>query len=109
MSPQKPSSPERPDREGHPHAIAAGGRRRVAIDVGIYLQTLMLTMTAHGIACCPQGALRDHPDLVRAHFNAPEEIGILCGMSFGYEDDAVPANRTRTTRSPLTNNVTFDT
>jgi nitroreductase len=33
-----------------------------AIDVGIYLQTLMLTMTAHGIARCPQGALRSYPD-----------------------------------------------
>jgi len=96
-----------------PHVAFIGMDRSfgftVAIDVGIYLQTLMLTMTAHVIACCPQGALRDHPDLVRAHFNAPEEIGILCGMSFGYEDKAVPANRTRTTRSPLTNNVVFDT
>ena len=79
----------------------------VALDVGIYLQTLMLTMTAYGIACCPQGSMRNYPDLVREPFGVGEEIRILVGLSFGYEDPSVPANRTRTTRAPLDENVVF--
>jgi nitroreductase len=79
----------------------------VALDVGMYVQTLMLLMAAHGIASCPMGSLRNYPDLVRAEFGVPDDIGILCGLCFGYEDVAVAANETRTTRSELAGNVCF--
>ncbi len=94
-----------------PHVAFIGMRREfgatVALDVGIYLQTLMLTMTARGIACCPQGSMRSYPDLVRREFGLGDEIGILVGLSFGYEDPSVPANRTRTTRADLAEAVLF--
>lgn len=94
-----------------PHVVFVGMHRQfgiqVALDVGAYLQTLMLALTAHGIGCCPQGALRSYPDVVREEFGVPEDIGILCGISFGYEDPEVPANRTRVPRSALDANVTF--
>jgi nitroreductase len=79
----------------------------VALDVGMYVQTLMLLMTAHGIASCPMGSLRQYPDIVRREFDVPEDIGLLCGICFGYEDVSVPANRTRTTRTPVSGNVRF--
>ena len=79
----------------------------VAIDVGIYLQTVMLAMTAAGISSCPQGSMRNYPDIVRAEFGVGEEIRILAGLSFGYEDTAVPANRTRISRADLSENVIF--
>ena len=82
-------------------------REPVALDLGIYLQTLMLAMTAHGIACCPQGSMRSYPDIVRREFDISPEIGILVGLSFGYEDTSVAANRTRIDRSPLGENVVF--
>ena len=44
---------------------------REAYDVGMYAQTLMLSMTAHGLACCPQTALIFVSDPVR------ETMGIL--------------------------------
>ena len=94
-----------------PHVVFVGMHKQfgiqVALDVGAYLQTLMLAMTAHGIASCPQGALRSYPDVVRETFDVPDDIGILCGISFGYEDPDVPANRTRVPRSPLDTNVVF--
>src|SRR5690242_14706335 len=65
-----------------PHVVFIGMLKSfgvtVALDVGAYLQTLMLAMTAHGIACCPQGSLRNYPDVARAVFDIPDEIGILC-------------------------------
>jgi nitroreductase len=79
----------------------------VALDVGMYVQTLMLLMTAHGIASCPMGSLRHHPDVVRDEFDVPEDIGILGGICFGYEDVSVPANRTRTPRALVSDNVRF--
>jgi nitroreductase len=77
----------------------------VAVDVGMYAQTLMLAMVAHGIHSCPMGTMRDYPDLVREAFDLGEESRILFGLAFGYEDVAVPANRTRTTRDSFSANV----
>lgn len=94
-----------------PHVAFVGMDREfrtsVALDVGIYVQTLMLMMTAHGIASCSMGSLRSYPDVVRAELGIPDEIGVLCGLCFGYEETSHPANRTRTTRAPLEENVTF--
>lgn len=79
----------------------------VAIDVGMYMQNLMLAMTAHGVACCPQGTMRYYPDLVREAFGIGDDTNILLGISFGYEDTSVPANRTRIGRDPIDASVVF--
>lgn len=78
------------------------------LDVGMYLQTLVLALEAHGIGCCVQGALAYYPDLVRKELGQEgEEMQILCGISFGYEDKEHPANNTRTVRAALEENVKF--
>ncbi len=79
----------------------------VAFDVGMYIQSLMLAMTAHGISSCAQASMRHYPDIVREEFPGNEDTRILCGMSFGYEDPQVPANATRTTRDAISACVTF--
>lgn len=79
----------------------------IAVDVGIYAQTLMLSMSAHGISSCAMGSLRTHPDIVREAFGQPDDMGILFGICFGYEDPDVKANKTRTTRVPLSDAVIF--
>lgn len=77
----------------------------VAIDVGMYAQNLMLAMVANGIHSCPMGTMRNYPDLVRDAFGLGDEIRLLFGLAFGYEDTTVPANRTRTTRDPISASV----
>ena len=79
----------------------------IAVDVGIYAQTLMLAMTAQGISSCAMGSLRSHPDLVRDAFGLEENIGVVFGICFGYDDSEVKANNTRTTRVPLDETVVF--
>ena len=79
----------------------------VALDVGMYVQTLMLAMWSRGIASCPQAALRAYPALVAEHLGIPEGEQILCGHSFGYENPAVAANATRQPRDPVEANVFF--
>ncbi|MFP3976420.1 nitroreductase [Marinobacter sp. KMM 10035] len=79
----------------------------IAVDVGIYAQTLMLAMTAYGLSSCAMGSLRSHPDLVRDAFDLDDNMGVLFGVCFGYEDPEVPANNTRTSRVPLSEAVTF--
>ncbi|MDO9519218.1 MAG: nitroreductase [Pseudohongiella sp.] len=79
----------------------------VAIDVGMYAQNLMLLLVAHGLHSCPMGTMRNYPDLVREAFGLGEENRILFGLAFGYEDPDVAANRTRTTRDPVSTSVIF--
>ncbi len=77
------------------------------LDVGMYAQTLMLAMTAHGLGSVPQESLCDYPDVIRREFNIPENIAIVLGLSFGYEDVSVPANTARTTREDIAASVSF--
>ena len=79
----------------------------VALDVGMYVQTLMLAMQSRGIGSCAQASLRAYPELVGEHLGIPDDEQILCGLSFGYEDPTVPANQTRQPRDPISSNVVF--
>ncbi|WP_343804191.1 nitroreductase family protein [Marinobacterium maritimum] len=94
-----------------PHIVFIGMDRHfgpsIAMDIGIYAQTLMLTMHAHGVSSCAMGSMRSYPDLVRDAFDIDDDTGILLGISFGYEDPDVAANRTRTSREPVANAVNF--
>lgn len=98
---------------GAPHVVFIAMPKTFGIvntlDVGIYLQTLVLAMEAYGVGSCVQGALAYYPDLVRKELGLPEDdsMQILCGISFGYEDKSAAANNTRTVRAPLSENVSF--
>jgi nitroreductase len=96
-----------------PHVVFIGMEREfgptVALDVGMYIQSLMLAMTAHGVGSCAQGSMRYFPNDVRDIFGEPASTAVLVGISFGYEDPEVAANRTRVGRAPLADSVAFKT
>ncbi len=81
--------------------------RVVALDVGMYVQTFMLALWARGIGSCAQGSLRQYPDVLRRELGIPDDLRVLCGVSFGYENPDVPANRCRQGREPIEHNVTL--
>lgn len=72
-----------------------------AIDVGGYVQVLLLAMQSLGIAAIPQAALATHSTLLKTQLGIPDERRIVCGISFGYEDCDHPANGFRTRRASL--------
>ena len=78
-----------------------------ALDVGIYLQTLMLLLVEYGMASCPQGALAFYPDPVKEIANLPEGHEIICGLSFGYEDKSAKINEVTMDRAPLDSMLTL--
>ena len=80
---------------------------REAADVGMYAQTLMLALTAHGLASCPQTSLGFHADAVREVLEVDASQKLLFGISFGYEDAADPINNTRMGRAPLAETTVF--
>lgn len=58
-----------------------------ALDVGIFLQTLMLAATAEGLGSCAQGALAMWRSPLEKHFAIPDDYQLLCGLSLGYPSD----------------------
>ncbi|MFJ4333508.1 MULTISPECIES: nitroreductase [unclassified Streptomyces] len=95
---------------GAPHVaflfVAGDGGPRLASDVGAYLQTLLLAMTAYGVASCPQGLLSFYADTVRAELGVGEGR-LLVGVSFGYADETAPVNRVTARRAALDEVTTF--
>ena len=78
-----------------------------AIDCGGYVANLLLAVEAHGLAAIPQAALAGYSAFVRAHFGLPEDRRMVCGISFGFAEEAHPANSYRTTRAALADAVSF--
>ncbi|KFE63951.1 nitroreductase [Hyalangium minutum] len=78
-----------------------------AVGVGMYLQTLVLGLTARGIGTCVQAALTTYPEAIRRVLAIPEEQAILCGLSLGYADPDFPTNHLRVPKQPVENNVSI--
>ncbi|MCK2237442.1 MULTISPECIES: nitroreductase [unclassified Crossiella] len=95
---------------GAPHVALlftpANAEVRIAADVGIYAQTLMLAMTAYGIASCPQGLLSFYADTIRAELGVRDRK-VLLGISFGYAEESAPANTVRVARAELAETTRF--
>jgi nitroreductase len=80
---------------------------REAADLGMFAQTLMLSLTAHGLGSCPQTALSFQADLVREHLGVEPSNKLVFGISFGYSDADAPVNSCATARADLADVVTF--
>ena len=94
-----------------PHVCFIGMKKNfsssIAIDVGIYTQTLMLAMKAYGVSSCAQATLRNYPDIIRRELKISKNINILLGISFGYINKKTGANKIFVGRSNLNENVKF--
>src|ERR1700679_899470 len=73
--------------------------------VGMYVQTLLLALTARGLGACVQVALAGYPEVVYKELDVPRQLSILCGMSVGYSKPDFPGNALHIGRSPIENNV----
>lgn len=95
---------------GAPHVVMlfapANTEARVAADMGIYAQTLLLALTAYGIASCPQALLSFYADTVREELQVTDRK-LLMGISFGYADETALVNTVRVPRAELAETARF--
>ncbi|MHC5537250.1 nitroreductase [Singulisphaera rosea] len=78
-----------------------------ALGVGMYLQTLMLALTARGVGTCVEVSIAGYPEIIRAQLSIPAELSILCGLAIGYPDPDFPANNLQVGREAIEKNVVF--
>jgi len=71
------------------------------VDMGMFIQNVMLAARGLGLDTCPQASLAEYPDIVRGIVNVPDTRALVCGMALGYADANAPVNRYRTEREPV--------
>ena len=57
------------------------------VDLGIFMQSLMLGATNVGLGTCAMGALGIWRNPLDKHFSVPTEYKLVCGMALGYPEE----------------------
>lgn len=95
---------------GAPHVVllfapSVGDNVRVAADIGMYAQTFLLSLVAHGLAGVPQTMLGSYAEQARSLLGLSSEMKLLFGISFGYPDTEHPAAQYNIGRIPHSQSV----
>lgn len=77
------------------------------LDIGIFIQTLMLSATARGLDTCAQGAWNQFWKVTKNVLDIPDNEYVVCGMSLGYADGAAPVNSLISEREPVSSFAFF--
>ncbi len=71
------------------------------LDLGMFVQTLLIAAQGHGLDSCPQAIFaRFHP-VVRRVLAIPQDEVVVCGVAIGKADPDAPANRLIPEREPV--------
>jgi nitroreductase len=96
---------------GAPHVAIISSDKNLgiygAVDCGGYVANFVLSAQSLGVASIPQAALATHPNFVRSHLGLSSDRIVVCGIAFGHEDPANPANNLRVARAPLDDVVSW--
>ena len=71
------------------------------MDLGMFLQNIMVAARGQGLHTCAQASFANYPEIVRKHVPIPEQEMVVCGMALGYRDASAPVNVWRTQRDPV--------
>ena len=77
------------------------------LDMGMFIQSLMLAAREQGLESCPQASVADYPGVVRKVLGVADDKLLLCGLALGYPDPDHPVNNYRTDREPVENFTTW--
>jgi nitroreductase len=71
------------------------------MDIGMFMENVMIAARARGLDTCPQAFFADYPETVRASLGIGQNEIVVCGMALGYADTAAPENALKTDREPV--------
>lgn len=71
------------------------------IDMGMFMQNIMLAAKEFGLDTCPQASLAEYPDIVRSQLNIENHWLLLTGMAIGYADPNAAVNQYRLPREKV--------
>lgn len=71
------------------------------LDCGGFITAFCLSAQAQGVGTVPQAALSLFSNVIRDHFDVPDDRNVLAAISFGFPKSAAPINTFRTDRAAL--------
>ena len=77
------------------------------VDLGMFMQTLMLAAKVRGLDTCAQGAWNNYWSVTRRVLKVPDDEYIICGISLGYADESAPVNSLVSERESVASFATF--
>jgi nitroreductase len=96
---------------GAPHAaylyMPNWGNEREASDLGMFAQSVLLGLSARGLAACPQTVLGLFAGPARRVLEIDPSWKLLFGIAFGYADDSQPLARLEQDRVEFDAAITF--
>lgn len=79
------------------------------LDLGMFLQNIMIVARAFGLETCPQAAFARYPGAISGLLSIPADRQVICGMALGYADPEAPENRFPVSRVPVADFTRFVT
>jgi nitroreductase len=79
------------------------------LDLGMFLQSVMVLARGHGLETCPQEAWGHYGPTVHKSVGIPDDHVIVSGMALGIEDKTAKANTLVTEREAVDGFTTFHT
>ena len=58
------------------------------LDMGFYMQNVMLGLLSNGISTCPQFSIAEYPHTIRSVLNKTDDWWVVSGLACGYADDS---------------------
>jgi nitroreductase len=71
------------------------------LEMGFFLQNVMLGLVACGLGSCPQYSVAGYADAIREELDLGSDRLIVCGLAVGYPDEAIAVNRFHPRRAEL--------
>ena len=71
------------------------------MDLGMFMQNVMLSARGQGLHTCPQAAFANYHSIIRRHLPVSDEEIVVCGMAIGYRSPDAAENIWRTDREPV--------
>ncbi|MER5341358.1 MULTISPECIES: nitroreductase [Streptomyces] len=63
------------------------------LEMGFFLQNVMLGLVAGGLGSCPQFSVAGYGDVLRLKLGIDADRLVVCTLAVGYADEAAPVNR----------------
>lgn len=85
--------------------LPADARPGQFLEMGFFLQNVMLSLVAHGLGSCPQVSVAGYPDVIRAELGLGADRLVVCGLAVGYPNESMPVNGFHPVRAELADYV----
>lgn len=87
--------------------LPRGAERGNFLDMGMYLQNVMLGLVAAGLGSCPQVSITRYSATIRESIELPDNRIIVCGLAVGRVEENAIVNTFVPTRLPIDDVVTW--